>query len=116
MAVIGTLKLHNTGAFVARLGAEWKDQSGKEGGFYDPEEDIREGHYGSLDPGNYGCPEGAAVWAYGEVVWGKSRHGSEEDGLIYNKGDQQVGEYHIHGSTQDSHMSFEGVQRPEQDG
>jgi hypothetical protein len=115
MAVVGQLKLRNTGAFVARLGAGWKDQSGEKGGYYNPEHgDILEGHSGSLDPGKVGCPAGATVWAYAKVVMGESRSGSENDNLIYEPGDTHVAEYHVHGSATDTHMSFNGVQLAEE--
>jgi hypothetical protein len=113
MPAVGSLKLHNTGAFVAKLGAQWIDPNGHTGEFTEGVDDIDEGMSRSLDPGTVGCPRGSAVWAYGRVVAGDDRHGSSQDGLIYEPGDPHVGEYHIHGTVRDTHMHFEGVEPPE---
>jgi hypothetical protein len=113
MPVVGSISLHNTGAFVAKLQCRWIDPNGKEGTGDPGNGAIDTGQTGSIDPGEFGCPNGSTVWAYADVVWGDDKQGSASDGLIFEVGDPHVAEYHIHGTTHDDHMSFDGVEPPE---
>lgn len=112
MPAIGKLKLHNTGWFVARLGASWIDANTP----HTVDEgtgDIDKGQTRTLDPGDVGCREGDKVWAYVLVKAGDSKEGSAQDGLTYDAGNANVGKYLIHGTTHDTHLKFEGVESSE---
>jgi hypothetical protein len=114
MPVVGQLKLHNTGAFVARLGARWITPGGEEDSI-DPGGmgDVDAGQTGSLDPGEGGCEPGSRVWPWIDVVWGDNLEGSVNEGLIYQPGDPHAALYHSHGTTLDDHLGFDGIDPPE---
>lgn len=112
MPAVGRLKLHNTGAFTARLGARWVEPDGREG-HAESGTETDEGQTHSIDPGDYGCPVGASVWAYVDVVWGRDKQGSAKDGFVYARGDEHAGLYHSYGTTLDSHLRFDGVEPAE---
>jgi hypothetical protein len=110
--VIGQLQLHNSGGYVARLGAKWIQPDGSYGsGGFDDDTDV--GETGTIDPGDYGCPPGAPVWAAVYVVWGDDKQGSAQDGLIFEPGDEHVGKYSMKGTTLDDPFKFDGVEPPE---
>jgi hypothetical protein len=111
MPVVGELSLHNTGAFVAKLGAKWITPEDTEGSA--DMDGIDEGQSGTFDPGSQGCPAGSQVWPWVDVVWGNNLEGSVNDGLIYEPGDQHTAEYHSHGTTLDDHLGFDGINPPE---
>jgi hypothetical protein len=114
MPVVGYLSLHNTGAFVARLGVKWiVDDS--EYGPVGMDQDTDVDQTSTLDPGMYNVPSGATIWAYVDVVWGDDKEGSPQDGggLMFRLADEHTAQYHIHGTTHDDHLGFDGISPPE---
>ena len=111
MPGIGKFSLRNQGAFVARLGVRWNVNGQDEGpaGFDD---DIDVGQTGHFDPGIAGVPTGSPVWIDIDVVWGKNRQGSPNDGggLSYAPDSDAAAAYEISGTTLDTLLEFLGVE------
>ncbi|HEY5979885.1 MAG TPA: hypothetical protein VIT41_09645 [Microlunatus sp.] len=110
MPGIGFIGLRNNGVFVARLGVRWSVDGQGQGpaGFDD---DIDLGQSRRLVPGLVGVPAGSPVWPVIDVVWGRDREGSPDDGggLTYAPGSDAVADYEISGTTLDSRLQFLGV-------
>ena len=102
---IGMFSLKNSGGFVVKQGFEylngtkWVKKIATEG--------YPVAQTKSVDPGQFGCPNGSTVRIYADVVAGNDKEGSEQ--FIYETGNVAIATYEISGTTLNDKLKFLGI-------
>jgi hypothetical protein len=104
---IGKFKLTNFGGFACRLGCQWKDSSGQTQRDFDNDFGFDVGQSRTVDPGDFGCPEGSLVWIFVYVIWGNDKVGKQP--YIYKKGSSATACYVISGTTLNDPLTFDEI-------
>lgn len=103
MQTIGSISLHQKGAFVAKLQCRYS-ADGNTWQHVDGSGDILVGQTKTIEPN---VPNGSKVGAYIFVVWGSDKTGKEI--FLFEKGNTKTAHYTITGTTLDSSLAFDGV-------
>lgn len=107
MMTIGKMYLKNNGGFVVRLEFEYYNKGTNKWIHAKGTGDITLGFGKTVDPGDYGVPDGCLCQLYANVAWGVDREAKEM--FVYAKGDGHTANYTISGTTLAAHLEFRGV-------
>ncbi|MCL2572204.1 MAG: hypothetical protein FWE11_07355 [Defluviitaleaceae bacterium] len=105
---VGKVSLRNQGGFVVKLDFVYKTSDGKSKRVHGDQKDITLGKTRTLDPGEYGVPEGATFTVHADVFWGKDNVG--QTWLNYRKTNAVTGAYVITGTTLSNQLGFMGLE------
>jgi len=105
MENIGKMTLRNRGGFAAKLQFALQTDSGWQ--HIDGSQGITNPMDVTLDPGEFGVPDGGKVSIYVFVVWGADKQGSEV--FTYTRGSPHRAEYTITGATLTNTLTFDGI-------
>ena len=103
---IGKMSLKNSGGFVAKIQFVYIDDEGhrkatrKSG-------NITLGRTKTVDPADFGVPDGSLVYMRAFVVWGKDNEASRA--FMYRKGDPVTAHYTISGTTLNNDLGLTDI-------
>jgi len=93
---IGKMSLKNSGGFVAKIQICYIDSNGEKQ-LTGKSGDIPLGQTKTVDPGDMNVPDGATVYMYAFVVWGKDNQATQA--FVYQKNNTSTASYDISGTT-----------------
>jgi hypothetical protein len=106
MQKIGHMSLRNDGGFVARIQFSYLDDDGNQQ-LTKQSDDITLGMTKTVDPGDFGVPDGSICYMYAFVVWGTDNQAKQA--YYYSKGNPSVANYFISGTTLSNDLGLIGI-------
>lgn len=106
MQTVGKFSLTNQGGFVVKIEFQYLDHNGNrqvvgESGAIDL------GNTKTVDPGDYGVPDGSITWLYVDVIWGENN--LAQQAFLYARGNAQTASFVISGNALDNHLGLRSV-------
>ena len=108
MEIIKELKLKNQGGFVVKLDFVYKLDDIHTKRISGDRKDITLGKSKTLNPGDYGVPEGSICTVHADVVAGKDKEG--RSWFQYSKTGNLRAKFTISGTTLDNELGFNGTE------
>ncbi|SCL68637.1 hypothetical protein GA0070606_4834 [Micromonospora citrea] len=107
MENVGKIRLHQNAWVVAKLQFTYLD--GGKMIHTDGSPGVALGNSVTLDPSEFGVPEGASVSAYIFVVWGNDNHGKEIFTMVH--GSPNIADYTLEGTTLGNTLTYNGMKQ-----
>ena len=107
VGTVGTLEMANFGAFVAFMGCAYKATENEPWKKTRESDGIDTQKSKTIDPGQYGVPNGATVSLYAQASAGQTHQAVEE--FIYEEGSPNQATYTFTGTTQNLHLHYGGI-------